>query len=84
MHARLEETFQLIDDELEAVGLHGQIRAGVVITGGGARIPGIASLAEEVFELDATTGAADSFNGVKGLLELRVRRDGNAPRAAVF
>lgn len=69
MHARLEETFQLIDDELEAVGLHGQIRAGVVITGGGARIPGIASLAEEVFELDATTGAADSFNGVKGLLE---------------
>jgi cell division protein FtsA len=69
MHARLEETFQLIDDELDVVGLHGQIRAGVVITGGGARIPGIAKLAEEVFDLDATTGAADSFNGVKGLLE---------------
>ncbi|MBG87019.1 MAG: cell division protein FtsA [Verrucomicrobiales bacterium] len=69
MHARVEETFQLIDAELDFEGLHSQIRSGVVLTGGGARISGIKKLAEEVFELDAAIGTAGSHNGVKGLLD---------------
>ena len=69
MYARLEETFQLIDQQLDEEGLHDQIRAGVVITGGGAKVPEIAKLAHDVFDLDATTGHASIMNGQKAILD---------------
>lgn len=69
MHARLEETLQLIDQEIDDLGLHDQMRAGIVLTGGGARVPGIERLAKEVFDLDATTEMALNVNGQRGILE---------------
>jgi cell division protein FtsA len=69
MYARIEETFQLIDQQLDQEGLHDQIRAGVVITGGGAKIPEIAQLAHDVFDLDATVSGASTMNGQKGILD---------------
>lgn len=68
MAARLEETLQLIDDDIEEQGLHDQLRSGVVLCGGGARVPGITELAGEVLELPATVGRADSLNGLKEVL----------------
>ena len=69
MVARLEETFQLIDKEVELLGLHDQLRSGVVLSGGGSRIPLITDLAEDVFEMPAAVGTAISFNGLKQVLE---------------
>ncbi len=70
MSARIEETFQLIDQELEEEGLHDQIRSGVVITGGGSRSPGLTRLAKDVFDLEAVIGKATAFNGLKDVIEL--------------
>ena len=69
MYARLEETFQLVDNCIDDEGLHEQIRAGVVITGGGANIPQIEKLAHDVFDLDAMVGHASNLNGQKALLD---------------
>lgn len=69
MHARLEETFHFIDEVIDDLGLHDQLRAGVVLTGGGARVPGIEQLAHEVFDLEANTEMAVNANGERGILE---------------
>jgi len=41
MSVRLEETFELIERDLNQAGLLDYLRAGVFICGGGAHIPGI-------------------------------------------
>ena len=51
MVARLDETLQLIDEDIGEQGFHDQLRAGVCLCGGGARIRGIEKLAEDVFEI---------------------------------
>jgi cell division protein FtsA len=65
MVARLEETFQLIDSEIGELGFHDQLRAGVCLCGGGARIRGIEKLAENVFGLPATLGRANAVGGLR-------------------
>lgn len=65
MVARLEETMQLIDEDIGEQGFHDQLRAGVCLCGGGARIPGIDKLAEEVFGLSATLGRANAVGGLR-------------------
>ncbi len=69
MALRLEEMFQLIDQELARAGLQDYLRAGVWLTGGGARIPQIEKLAAEVFELPAALGKTNSISGLKSALE---------------
>jgi cell division protein FtsA len=59
--ARLEETFALIRDEIALLGLQRYLAAGIVLTGGSARIPGAAVLASQVFEAPARLGAPESF-----------------------
>ena len=51
MSLRLEEIFQLIEQDLEQAGLLDYLRAGVFLCGGGARIPEIAKLAEQVLQM---------------------------------
>ncbi len=65
MVARLEETFQLIDDEIGELGFHDQLRAGVCLCGGGARIRGIENLAGSVFGLPASLGRANAVGGLR-------------------
>ena len=65
MVARLEETFQLIDDEIGELGFHDQLRAGVCLCGGGARIRGIENLAGGVFGLPASLGRANAVGGLR-------------------
>ncbi len=69
MVLRLEEMFQLIDQELSKAGLHDYLRAGVWLTGGGARIPRIEKLAADVFGLPAALGKSNSISGLKSALE---------------
>lgn len=65
MVARLDETLQLIDEDIGEKGFHDQLRAGVCLCGGGARIKGIEKLAEEVFDLPATLGRANAVGGLR-------------------
>lgn len=78
---RMKELFILIDNELKQANLKDQIRAGLVLTGGGSQLKGCSELAEEVFgkqtrigmPLDLGTGLAKKvespiFSTAVGLL----------------
>jgi cell division protein FtsA len=69
MSLRLEEIFQLVEQDIARAGLLDFLRSGVFICGGGARIPEIAKLAEKVFQLPASLGKANSINGIKSALD---------------
>lgn len=56
VEARLEEVFELVNKELKAVGKDGQLPAGAVLTGGGAKLPGIMELAKKELRLPITMG----------------------------
>jgi cell division protein FtsA len=69
MSLRLEEIFQLIAQDLEQAGVLDYLRAGVFLCGGGARIPRIAGLAEQVLGMPVSIGKANSISGLKSALD---------------
>jgi cell division protein FtsA len=69
MSLRLEEIFQLIGQDLEQAGVLDYLRAGVFLCGGGARIPQIATLAQQVLRLPVSLGRTNSISGLKSALD---------------
>jgi cell division protein FtsA len=69
MSLRLEEIFQLVGQDLEQAGVLDYLRAGVFLCGGGARIPEIAKLAEQVLGMPVTLGKTNSISGLKSALD---------------
>lgn len=69
MSLRLEEIFQLVEQDISRAGLLDYLRSGVFLCGGGARIPDILKLAEKVFQMPASLGKANSINGIKSALD---------------
>lgn len=61
---RFEELFSLVQAELRHVGLENVLGAGVVITGGSARMEGVVELAEEVFQLPVKCGVPRNISGL--------------------
>ncbi|MCI0538324.1 MAG: cell division protein FtsA, partial [Verrucomicrobiales bacterium] len=53
---RAQELLVLIREELKRAGLDAELPAGVVLTGGGARLTGLVELAERVFALPVRLG----------------------------
>ena len=56
IEARVEEIFEYVDKELKKIGKSGRLPAGVVITGGGAKLDGIVEVAKRVLHLPASIG----------------------------
>jgi len=54
--ARMEEIFSMVNDELKKVGRDGKLPSGVVLTGGGAKLPMVIDLAKQVFNLPVFMG----------------------------
>ena len=69
MSMRLQETFELIANDIGRAGLIEYLRAGVILCGGGARIPHITRLARDVFKLPVAIGRASTVSGVKNALD---------------
>jgi cell division protein FtsA len=69
MAARLEEVFELIAQDLERAGLAEYLRAGVLLCGGGSRVPGIVKLAENIFQMNVTAGHACAISGLTTALD---------------
>ncbi len=69
MSLRLEEVFQLIAQDLEQADALNYLRAGVFLCGGGARIPQIANLAEQVLQMPVSLGKTNSISGLKSALD---------------
>lgn len=61
---RYQELFELVRDEIYGSGLEEQIAAGVVLTGGTAKMEGAVEFAEEIFQMPVRLGAPI---GVQGL-----------------
>ena len=66
---RYEELFGLVRDELRRSGFEEIIAAGIVLTGGSARMEGAIDLAEEVFHMPVRLGLPQQHQ-VKGLAEV--------------
>jgi cell division protein FtsA len=67
LEPRVEEIFNLVREDLTRAGYENQITSGVVVTGGSAELPGVAELAEQVFNAPARVGYPQ---GVTGLVEI--------------
>ncbi len=56
IEARVEEIFDMVDKKLIEIDRSGLLPAGVVITGGGAELPGMIEVAKRRFRLPASLG----------------------------
>jgi len=56
IEARVEEIFHLIDKQLREINKSGKLPSGVVLTGAGAKLPGIGEVAKREFRLPASIG----------------------------
>jgi cell division protein FtsA len=69
MSLRLEEIFQLIGQDLEQASALDYLRGGTFLCGGGARIPQVANLAEQVLQMPVSIGKTNSISGLKSALD---------------
>ncbi len=57
IEARLKEILMIVQEQLQAIGRDGTMPAGVILTGGGAKLEGIVELAKESMRLPAQVGS---------------------------
>jgi cell division protein FtsA len=69
MALRLEEIFEIIASEMENAGLSDYLRAGIFLSGGTTRTPGIVQLVERIFQMNVTLGKATTINGLTVALD---------------
>ncbi len=68
MRARVEELMRLVVLELPRTDYARLIPAGIVITGGGANIPGIVEMTQAITKLPVRVGVPPALNGVSNSL----------------
>lgn len=64
IEARASEIFDLANKELKKIDRAGLLPAGVVLVGGGAKLPGMVELAKEKLKLPVHLGSAQGFGGI--------------------
>ncbi|MGS2719661.1 cell division protein FtsA [Paraglaciecola aestuariivivens] len=66
---RYQELFELVHDEIRASGLEEQIAAGIVLTGGTAKMEGAVEFAEEIFQMPVRVGEPIAMKGLSEYVE---------------
>jgi cell division protein FtsA len=66
--ARLEQIFMMARQMVEVSPVRNKIYAGIVLTGGTSLMPGIAELAERLFEMPAKVGIPQGLKGMSGVV----------------
>ena len=66
---RYDELFTLIQAELRRSGFEDLVAAGIVLTGGAAKIEGAIELAEEIFHMPVSLGAPRNVAGLKDIIK---------------
>ncbi len=61
---RYQELFELVVEEIRASGLEEQIAAGVVLTGGTAKMEGAVEFAEDIFQMPVRLGFPANITGL--------------------
>jgi cell division ATPase FtsA len=64
LQPRAEEIFTLIHEEIRRAGFEQLLNAGIVLTGGGALLPGMLEVAEQVFDLPVRLGQPGGVNSL--------------------
>ncbi len=65
---RYRELFMLIHDELRRSGFEDLVAAGVVLTGGAAKMEGVVELAEAIFQMPVSLGSPKHIAGLKDIV----------------
>ena len=65
---RYAELFSLIQAELRRSGFEELIAAGIVLTGGAAKMEGVIELAEEIFHMPVSLGVPRNVPGLKDII----------------
>ncbi|MFQ3333637.1 MAG: cell division protein FtsA [Woeseiaceae bacterium] len=73
---RFEELFSLIRNELRRSGFEESIPAGIVITGGSAKMEGAVELAEEVFHIPVRLGSPQYVEGLSDVVRNPIHATG--------
>jgi cell division protein FtsA len=73
---RYEELYNLIRDELRRSGFEEAIAAGLVITGGSAKMEGAVELAEEVFHVPVRLGVPQGVTGLGDVIKNPIHSTG--------
>jgi cell division protein FtsA len=66
---RVEELFQLVQQELRRSGFEEMLSSGIVLTGGASLMPGMAELAEEVFHMPVRIGVPKYVGGLSEVVK---------------
>ena len=61
---RIDEIFKDIQNEISSSGYLSKIRAGIVFTGGGSKIEGLDTYAEQIFSMSARIGSPKAIPGI--------------------
>ena len=64
LQPRAEEICHLLWDEIRRAGYERSLNSGIVLTGGGAMLEGMADIAEQIFDLPVRRGAPDGVGGL--------------------
>ncbi|KKT82347.1 MAG: cell division protein FtsA [Candidatus Yanofskybacteria bacterium RIFCSPHIGHO2_02_FULL_44_12b] len=67
--ARVHELFDVVGNELKKIPRGGLLPAGIVLSGGGANLPGIALLAKERFKLPVRIARALHVDGIADIVD---------------
>ena len=73
---RYDELFTLIQGELRRSGFEDLIAAGIVLTGGTAKMEGVVELAEEIFHMPVRLGAPGNIGGLTDIVNNPIHSTG--------
>lgn len=61
IEARVEEMFKMVDHELQHIDRSGLLPAGIILTGGGAKLPGLTEVGKREFRLPVAVGFPEGY-----------------------
>lgn len=64
LEPRVEEILTIVDTEIQKTGLKSDLTSGVVITGGSSLLPGIAEIADQIFQQPTRIGYPKGITGL--------------------
>jgi cell division protein FtsA len=76
VHPRYEELFKLVLGKIKESGYENVIPAGVVLTGGSAKMEGAVDLAEEIFHMPVRLGLPQQVEGLKDVVSNPIHATG--------
>jgi len=76
VQARYEEIFEMVQAELRRSGFEDLVRAGMVLTGGAAKMEGVVELAEEMLQMPVRLGHPQHVTGLGSVIDNPVHATG--------